>query len=623
MCGIVGIIHLNQGTVDREVLKKMSDTLAWRGPDAEGFFYDGGVGLAHRRLSIIDIESGQQPMLSDSGDLAVVFNGEIYNFLELKNELTSQGVVFRTHSDTEVLLKGYEKYGKKIVEKLNGMFAFAIWHKSEKKLFCARDRLGEKPFYYAFINNTFLFASELKALLQHPSVEKKINPSAINYFFTYEFVPAPFSIIDQVYKLPQAHTLEFSASGVSINRYWHIPLGERCNDNEKVASRKVYDLLNQAVSYRLIADVPLGIFLSGGLDSSALVSLVAGHREGKNIPTFSIEFEEASYDEGFFSSEVAKKFGTDHHTEILSAQKMLDILPRVVDYGDEPFADTSILPTFLLAQFTRQHVKVALGGDGADELFAGYPTFFANQVADWYQKTPAFLKRLIESVVNFLPASDKNMSFDFKARQFLNGATQSTVLRNQAWLAAISTQQESQFYSPHHPKITTTELIETEMRHCLSQNAGDRMLYFYQKFYLCDDILVKTDRASMANSLEVRAPFLDHHLVEYVSRLPYELKLKGVTSKYILKKAFHRQLPAMITQRKKKGFGAPIAPWLKKELKPILCDHVNQRTIESDGYFQWPFIEKMMKDHFAGRVNHRKPLFALLMFQLWKQKWLG
>lgn len=354
---------------------------------------------------------------------------------------------------------------------------------------------------------------------------------------------------------------------------------------------------------------------------------MARHRSGKDIKTFSINFKEASYDESQFSSEVAKRFGTDHHTQTLTAAVMLDILPEVASYVDEPFADGSILPTTLLSRFTRQHVTVALGGDGADELFAGYPTFFASRVANLYNRFPKMFKKATHGMVRLLPTSDKNMSLDFKAKQFLSGAEHPGVIKNQVWLSGLTEAQLGELYTASFNQTTQStnpfDLIHDEMTHCDSNVSGDQLLYFYQKFYMCDDILFKVDRASMAHSLEVRAPFLDRHVVDYVCSLPYGYKLKGVTSKYLLKRAFNRDLPAMITQRSKKGFGIPIAAWFKNELKPLLEKTLDPKRIARDGFFNPDFVSRLVHEHTDGKHNHRKPLFTLFMLHLWMDEYLN
>ncbi|OGP09056.1 MAG: asparagine synthase (glutamine-hydrolyzing) [Deltaproteobacteria bacterium GWA2_45_12] len=632
MCGISGILHKNNKPVSLEILQKMNRTLAHRGPDDEGYFVKGPVGLAQRRLAIIDLSSGgHQPMTSPDGRFTITFNGEIYNFIELKAGLEKKGVLFSTRSDTEVLLQLYIAEGKSCLSKLNGMFAFCIWDERDKKLFAARDRMGKKPFYYWDTPAHFAFASEPKAFRPHPDFANQLDDGALQHYFQYEYVPAPFSIFKGVKKLPQAHFLEWDGHGITIAPYWNIPLGNPVCEDENSIAPKLLDLLDSAVEARLVSDVPLGVFLSGGIDSSAVVGLMARHHPGKDIKTFSIGFEEKSFDETSYARLVAKKFGTDHHEQILTPHKMIEILPNVLSVLDEPFADYSIIPTYLLSAFTRNHVTVALGGDGGDELFAGYPTFFAGHVAQWFWKLPSALQKIIVGAGNALPVSDKDMSFEFKLKQFLYGASFPPVIRNQVWLGAFHQgEQERLFVGAGLPcpgrgnpaPTNPLDLVVETMRHCPSVHPGERMLYFYQKFYLCDDILVKADRASMAHSLEVRAPFLDVNVVEYASRIPYNLKLKGTKTKYILKKALEKILPSEILYRPKKGFGIPISLWLKTELKQEMLRVLDPQKIRKNGLFNPEFITRLVKDHLDGKKNNRKQLFSLLMFQWWRERYL-
>lgn len=626
MCGIAGIINLNNDGIDESALRSMSGAIHSRGPDDEGFYIDTSAGLAHRRLSIIDLSTGHQPMVSQNNRYVIVFNGEIYNFKEIKHDLMQRNVHFKSHSDTEVLLELFAADGPACLDRLNGMFAFAIWDKTEKTLFLARDRMGKKPLYYGLINNHFVFASELKALVKFPQLKPALSKRALKHYLVYEYVPAPLSILEGVSKLKQAYYLKLEKGQVLTQRYWNQKFAPVSDLSEAEAGKRLRDLLLQSIEYRMIADVPVGVFLSGGLDSSSVVALLSEVRETKNIKTFSINFEEQSFDESLYSSTVAKKFGTDHHEETLTASIMLDILPNVTRYMDEPFADYSILPTYLLSRFTSKHVKVALGGDGADELFCGYPTFFAGRLAETYSKMPGFVRSLVSGTTRLLPASDKDMSLDFKARQFLLGAAHEDVIRNQVWLSGFSPEDEARILSKNVADelapVDPYQLILDEMKLCDSDRLGDRMLYFYQKFYMCDDILVKVDRASMAHSLEVRAPFLDVNVVNFVNSLPYEYKLKGVTTKYLLKKVMNRQLPAMITQRSKKGFGVPIAPWLKKDLKPLLLETLSETRIKNDGLFNYTAVQELIAQHVDGKRNNRKQLFTLLMLHFWMDQYL-
>lgn len=631
MCGISGLIHKSSEAIDRGLLQKMNRLISHRGPDDEGYFFDGPVGLAHRRLSIIDIGGGHQPISSEDGRFIIVFNGEIYNFQKLRADLESQGHSFKTNSDTEVLLELFISEGPVCLPKLNGMFAFAIWDKLEEKLFLARDRMGKKPLYFWNHSDHFAFASEIKVFRPHPKFSSELNPLALSHFFQYEYVPAPYAIYNEVQKLPAAHYMIYHKGEVQIQPYWDIPLMSSEPVSEEEAQKKIVTLLDEAVQARMISDVPLGVFLSGGIDSSSIVALMARHKKGKDIKTFSIGFKEKSFDESDYATQIAQKFGTDHSSEILTASKMLTILPEVMSFLDEPFADYSILPTYLLSQFTRQKVTVALGGDGSDEIFAGYPTFQAAHLAQKYKNFPVFSQKLLKFFVERLPVSDNDISFDFKLKQFLYGVDFPPVIQNQIWLGAFHQKEQNHLFSDGFLELLKStnsfcdplDRVKEVMDSCPSQKLGDRILYFYQKFYLCGDILVKTDRASMANSLEVRAPYLDPHLVEYVSGLPYDFKLRGKENKYILKKALEGLVPDNILYRPKKGFGIPIAIWLRNELKEEVLRLLDPSKIKKEGIFNPSYINQLVNEHLSKKKNNRKQLFSLLTFHWWKENYLS
>ncbi len=620
MCGITGLIHFDAKSIKDGIIESMNRAISHRGPDDEGYYKAPGVALGHRRLSIIDLSGGHQPMTTPDARYTIVFNGEIYNYRELKKEIENDGHVFLTHSDTEVLLQLFVREGLECVKKLNGMFAFAVWDARERVLHAARDRMGKKPFYYWAFPGGIAFASELKAIIKHPDFNKRISREALWHYFQYEYVPAPYSIFEGIKKLPQAHTISMSIAGVSIKPYWDIPLGSKLGLSEDELCEKLVGILDRSVERRLMSDVPLGVFLSGGIDSSAVVAMMARHREGRNIKTFSIGFEEQSYDETPYADLIAKTFVTDHRKETLSAKRMLEILPDVLNSLDEPFADYSILPTYLLSAFTRKHVTVALGGDGGDELFAGYPTFLADRYADYLK--PQSLIPWFEKMASLLPASDKDMSFEFKLKQFLYGASSDPVLRNQVWLGAFKQQELMSLFSGdvrHLPD--PLDLVRQKLLSRHNESRGDQIGYFYQKFYLCDDILVKTDRASMANSLEVRAPFLDTEMVEFAAQVPFEFKLKGKETKYLLKKALQGIVPDDILYRPKKGFGIPLAAWLKKDLKAEVERVLEPNKIGREGLFNPKEVSRIVAEHMAGKRNNRKQIFTLLMFEWWRERY--
>ena len=623
MCGIAGIVQTNE-PVERTVLVRMTNALRHRGPDDENYYLANAsgngvsVGLGFRRLSIIDLSGGRQPMSNEDGSLWIVCNGEIYNHLELRQELEARGHHFRTGCDVEVLLHLYEEMGPDCVNRVNGMFAFAIWDRNAESLFLARDRLGKKPLYYRDTPAQFLFGSELKALLQHPNCPRELDRRNLSRYLAYEYVPSPHCILKGIWKLPAGHWLLRKDGQSRVERYWDLRFpGAGPRGNEAELAEELHARLKQAVRLRLISDVPLGVFLSGGIDSSSVVTMMAELMPVAQIKTFAIGFEEKSFDESGHARRVAQFFGTDHHEEILNARALLDIMPEVVAFLDEPFADASVIPTYLLSRFTRKHVTVALGGDGGDEIFAGYPTFTAERAARFY-KVPKFLhERVIQPLADRLPVSHDNFSLDFKVKRFLRGAGYPSGIRNQVWLGSFTPGEQRALLEGDDSQVDRYEdILEAEAR-CPSSDPGERLIYQYCKFYLPEDILVKVDRASMACSLEARAPFLDYTFVEFVNSIPFNLKLKGGQTKFILKKAMRGKLPPDILERSKKGFGIPLAKWFRGELRDLLLDSLAESRLKQQGIFRAGEVARLVKEHLAGTKDNRKPLWTLFMFQQW------
>ena len=628
MCGIAGILERGR-PIDREALARMAGAIRHRGPDDDGFHVadstDGGpsVGLAFRRLSIIDLAGGHQPMCNEDETVWIVFNGEIYNFQELRDELRGKGHRFRTNSDTETIVHLYEEMGADCVQRLNGMFGFALWDARARKLLLARDRMGKKPLYWTQTARGLLFGSELKALLEHPDCPTALDRAALAKYLAYEYVPAPHSIFQGVHKLPAAHVLEWQDGRVQVRRYWDL----RFDHSGPVRSAadwagELHARLRESVRLRLMSDVPLGVFLSGGIDSSTVVALMAELMPPASIKTFSIGFEDPSFDESAHARTVAQHFGTDHREEILAPRTLVDILPEVARFLDEPFADASIVPTYLLSKFTRRHVTVALGGDGGDELLAGYPTFPADRAARFYRLPRAVHERLVWPLVSRLPVSTDNFSLDFKVKQFLRGARYGQALRNQVWLGAFDAEEQSGLLNGGLDGIDPYDDLTRAAREVSAADPVERLIALYCRFYLADDILVKADRASMATSLEVRAPFLDYTLVDWLGTMPSNLKLHGMTTKYILKKAMADRLPPGIAARGKKGFGIPVAKWFKGELRELACDTLSEARIRDQGLFEWPAVSRLLDDHFKGVRDNRKQLWTLFMFQLWYDEYV-
>lgn len=602
MCGIAGFV----GHGDEPLLRRMTDRISHRGPDADGFFVDDqyAVHLGHRRLSILDIAGGVQPMATADGRFVIVFNGEIYNFKQLREELINVGARFRTdHSDTEVLLHGYRQWGEDLPNHLNGMWAFAIHDREKNELFLSRDRFGKKPLFYSASPEGFVFASELTALREHPGVSGSLSQLALKKYFAYGFVPAPHTFFEGVSKLPAGHslTVDLNSFSVRVRLNWSYvpePFDTIPNDAEERWSEELLALLDAAVQRRLVADVPVGTFLSGGIDSSLVSALAIRHTGKDKLQAFSIGFEEADFDETGYATQVANHIGARHVVERLSIQRALAILPRLARDLDEPISDSSILPTYLLCEHARKHVTVALGGDGADELFAGYDPFKALRYAKWYSSlVPRPMHKAISLVASRLPVSHGYMSFDFRVKRMLSGLDHGAHLRLPVWMAPLS-QAELQdlFQEPIDLEEIYAEAIEA-WESCASSDPVDRTIAFFIRLYLQDDILTKVDRAAMLNSLEVRSPFLDIEFVDFVRRLPASFKLRGNTTKWILKRAAERLLPREVIYRRKQGFAVPIGRWFTEDRLPM--------PGATD-----PFWRARLDEHRRGSADHRLSLWS-------------
>jgi asparagine synthase (glutamine-hydrolysing) len=623
MCGILGIIEGDRAhPADQSTARGMAAALLHRGPDDEGFHFEGHVALGMRRLSIIDLPGGHQPIANEDETIWIVFNGEIYNYRELRAELQARGHRFRTRSDTEVIVHLYEEQGDRLVEHLNGMFAFALWDRRRERLLLARDRMGEKPLYYTHLaDGTFLFASELKSLLTHPRLDRQLDLCALRKYLAYEFIPSPHSIIKNVKKLPPAHRLVFERGAARIDRYWQLSYDEaKTEHSEAEAIEELRARLREAVRRRLVADVSLGVLLSGGVDSSAIAAL-ACEAGADRVKTFSIAFAEPSFDESSFARRVAAHLGTEHHEQIFTEREMLEVVPQIPQLLDEPFGDASLIPTFMLARFTRSEVTVALGGDGGDELFAGYQTYLAHQLAGYYRALPGFVRaRLIEPAVERLPVSTANLSFDFRAKRFVRGAALPAGTRHAVWMGSFDAALQRQLLTADAARACPDEEAFAEMRDFDVENGTDlveRMMKLDATYYLSEDVLFKVDRASMAASLEVRAPYLDHTFIEFVARLPRDYKLRGLTSKYILKRAFRDRLPRAVTDRPKKGFGMPVAKWIKGELGDLVRETFDPSRLDNEGLFRPATVARLLDEHITGRADHRKLIWTLLMFEMW------
>jgi asparagine synthase (glutamine-hydrolysing) len=633
MCGIVGFITSKAVHIpEYEILKRMRDVLIHRGPDDLGEYIrpldDKGpfVFFGHRRLSIIDLTGGHQPLSNEDGTVWVVFNGEIYNFKELREELEDRGHRFRTYSDTEVIAHAYEEYKENCFRYFNGMFAIGIWDEKGDRLVLARDRLGKKPLYYSFMGETFVFASELKAMMVYPAFSRKVDPLSLTKYLFFEFIPCPHTIFKDAKKIPAASYLIWEKKEIRVRPYWSPfdPQREEKNISEAEAEMRMIRLLKTSVKRRLISDVPLGVFLSGGIDSSAITALAQKEVPGK-VKTFSIGFEDPSFDESKYASLASQHIGTDHYEQTMTPDDLLSIVPNLPNILDEPIADASILPTYLLSKFTREHVTVALGGDGGDELFAGYPTYLAHRFARPYERFLGFFHPLSGFLASLLPVSNDNISFDFKVKKFLSGVHYSDGIRNSIWLGSFSFLENEKVLSPEiQPQFNRDQLVEEISLYEKEYPYDDpitKLQYLDLKLYLQESILVKVDRASMACSLEVRAPFLDYELVEFVMGLPSRYKLKGLTSKYILKKAMGDWLPDEVIHRPKKGFGVPIAKWVKGPLKELFWDLLSADRIKREGFLNSEQVTNLLQDHLLNRKDNRKQLWTLLVWELWVDRY--
>ena len=611
MCGIAGFV----GPGTRDDLLRMTRCLADRGPDDEGFWEGDGVHLGHRRLSILDLEGGAQPMWSADGRRGIVFNGEIFNFSELRKELEATGQVFRTdHSDTEVLLAAHAVWGDAMVDRLNGMWAFVIYDKTARRLFASRDRFGKKPFYYhhAPSRGLFVFSSELDSLLQHPAVPRGISPAAVRKFFAYGYVPAPLAMTEGARKLPGGHSLSYDlrTGDLRVWSYWSyqpapeegIPLERRVEELREV--------LRSAVRRRMVADVPLGIFLSGGIDSSLVAALAASELPRGELQTFSIGFDEPSYDELPYAAEVAEVIGSRHHSETLGLQSARGLLPEIYSRLDEPNGDSSLLPTYLLSKFTRRSVKVALGGDGGDELFAGYEPFRALRFARYYRGlAPKTLHPAIIALADRLPVSHRYLSFDFALKRFLRGAAQDPALWIPSWMTGMDLNDLRECFGD---KIKLEDVFSEAIGAwdaIQSKDIVEKATGFFIRLYLQESVLAKVDRASMMNGLEVRAPFLDINVVDFVRRIPSSLRLRGGTGKYLLKRAARGIVPDRIIDRRKKGFGVPVGAWFAAGKLGI-----DPAAMPCPGV-----AERLQSEHRSGAKNHRLFLWNAWVYGEWRK----
>jgi asparagine synthase (glutamine-hydrolysing) len=624
MCGICGFINVDSGDRSHKaVLRHMCTTLQHRGPDDEGCYIDANAALGIRRLSIIDLATGQQPIANETKSVWVVLNGEIYNYRKVRQTLEQKGHTFRTQSDTEVIVHAYEEYGDRCVNHFNGMFAFALWDMPNKRLLLGRDHLGIKPLYYWENGESIVFGSELKALLAHPCVPVSINLPALDQFFVLEYIPAPYSIFNAVHKLPPGHTLVFEQGIVTIQRYWNIPVVEIPED-ERTCTEQLRDLLQDAVRMQLISDVPLGAFLSGGIDSSTVVAFMS-QASGEPVETFSIGFDDHSYNELADARKIAVHFRCNHHEQILRPN-IADLAEQLVTHLDEPFGDFSIFSTYLVSQLAGQYVKVVLSGDGGDELFGGYDTYVAEAMdTAAYRRLPSFLRsKLLPGVMAIVPPQPEKKGLINKAKRFVEGGALDPAYQHTRWMMFMSEADRVDLYAPDLIEVlngrNAAGLFLDHFRDVAQWNYLAQQQYIDIKTYLVDDILVKVDRMSMAASIEARVPLLDYRLVEFAVNLPSTFKIRGSQTKWILRQAMRPFLPKSVLTKPKQGFSIPLKHWLRRELKPFMMDLLSSDRIKQRGYFNPSTVSRWMTEHLSGRYNHSHRLWSLMVFELWHQR---
>jgi asparagine synthase (glutamine-hydrolysing) len=618
VCGIAGFTHINH-RVDPARIRRAAESLIHRGPDQQGVFESDIASLAAVRLKIIDLEHGSQPMQSADGKTVVVFNGEVYNHKELRRELEALGCRFQSRSDTEVVLHAFLKWDLRCFEKLRGMFAVGIWMERERRLVLARDRMGIKPLYICRRGDDLYFGSEVKAILVHPAIERRMNAQGLHHFLSLNYVPGPFTLIEGIEKLPPGHWLEWRNGSVRSNAYWTLNFAPSPSYSLAEAKEELDGLLRQSVREHLIADVPLGVWASGGLDSSTVLHYAA-ECSARPLKTFSVSFQGRSFDESPYFRRLAACYGTEHYELDLSPDlPIADAIEQMAYYSDEPSADAGALPVWFLSKMTREHATVALSGEGADEIFGGYVTYLADRYAEWFRRIPRVARRLAARVSRALPVSDEKVGLDYKIVRFLHGSLLSPVEAHVFWNGAFSEAEKARLHL-NNGYESTGRLLE---RFLAQKSAGslNRFLWLDQTYYLPDDILYKCDRMSMAHSLEVRPPFLDHRIVEFAARLPENFKVRGKTRKFVLGELMRDALPAPLLGRRKEGFDIPAHQWLRTILKPLIMDVLSRRNVEESGLFRWREIDRLVRDHMERRANLGYHLWGLLVLFLWMRRW--
>ena len=625
MCGIVGIANKKAG-VTHQLLEKMNLCIVHRGPDDDGFYVNENVGMAMRRLSIIDIAHGKQPMHNEDKTAWIVFNGEIYNFQELRKDLESKGSNFYTNSDTEVILHLYDRYGVDCVQHLRGMFAFSIWDTRDKSLFIARDRLGKKPILYSHLpNGDFIYGSEFQALLAHPDISREVDYEALDSYFSYLCIPAPQTAFKQIRKLEPAHWLRWKDGNIETQRYWQPDFSKKIKISEEEAIEETTRILRESTKMRMISEVPLGAFLSGGVDSSTVVALMA-QESSQPVKTFSIGFEEQDFSELKYARKVSEHIGAEYN-EFIVKPDALEVIPTLVEHYGEPYADSSAIPTYYVAKETRKFVTVALNGDGGDESFAGYERHAAMKIAELYHRFPKILRKLlIETPINLIPTSEIKKSRARDAKRFLKAASLPTTERYFRWMSTFSRDSKVELYTKDFSEKVSAQNPSRFLDEWFAKANGsgivDATLLTDQMTYLPSDLLVKVDIASMANSLEARSPFLDHKVIEFAASLPENLKMQKFETKSLLKKVAAKLVPREVIYRRKMGFGVPIGNWFRGEMKDFVRSVLLSEKSLNRGIAKREVIEKYVNEHIGAERDHTFQIWTLMMLELWFQRFV-
>ena len=615
VCGIAGFTHIDR-RVEPFQIRNATLALSHRGPDQNGVYESDVVSLGAVRLKIIDLNGGEQPVRSDSGDDVIVFNGEIYNYRELRTELEALGHHFHSKSDTEVVLHAFIQWNTDCFRRLRGMFGVALWKESERRLVLARDRMGIKPLYICRQGRDIYFGSELKAILEHREIDRRLNMDALSYYLSLNYVPCPQTLIDGIEKLPPGQWLEWRNGKVRTDAYWQLEFEPKPRPLDD-AKQELDSLLRSSVREHLISDVPLGIWASGGLDSSTILHYAAQESPAQ-LKTFSVSFSGRNFDESRYFREMAARYGTDHHEfDLTPGADLADAVEEISYFSDEPSADAGALPVWYLSQMSRRHVTVALSGEGADELFGGYYTYLADRYSAWLRRTPSAARSLALNLMRLWPVSDEKISFEYKVKRFLEGSLLEPAEAHFFWNGTFS-------HSGKQALLGRNGFPPLWLLHepaALQAGRVNQFLWLDQRFYLADDILYKCDRMSMAHSLEVRPPFLDHRIVEFAARLPENLKVRGSSLKFLLRELMRDKLPASVVNRRKEGFDIPAHDWFRTALRPLLLDTLNERAVAETGIFRNEAVQAVIRKHLDRRANLGYHLWGLLVLFLWMKRW--